>query len=307
MIKIFKPIVKLFKPIGRFIKHWRVPFGIAAAVIVVAGAGLYWRFGIFDQPGQAWRDMLTNSVATSSLTLQTNQSVNTNTRQQKIEYTTGKLNQAQSTTTVKQLNDTVELETIGTLDADYTRYTKINVTDQNHASAVNVWAKEDHANQASSTHAQLLPDAVLRLGSGFGIPFGYVPLAQQTTLLKQLNQGVITTKPKQAKQQTIDGQKVFVYEATINPANYATYLKAFATALGFTQLSSYDASQASQQADIKVNLVISRQDHRLVQLSYPDLAGYTEVYGYYNQPFKAQPLPAQTISYDELQQRLGQN
>lgn len=307
MINFFKTTAKFLKPTGRFIKRWRVPFSIAAAVLVVAGAGLYWRFGIFDQPGQAWRDMLTNSVATNSLTVQTDQSANGNTRQQTITYTTGKLNQASSTTSVKQGDATVEVETMGTLDADYTRYTKINVTGQDHKDALNTWAKEDHASQATSAHAQLLPDAVLRLGSGFGIPFGSVPFAQQATLLKQLNKGVVTADMKQATKQTINGQDVFVYQATINPAAYATYLKAFATALGFSQLDSYDASQASQQPDIKVTLAVSRQNHRLVQLSYPELAGYTETYSHYNQPFKALALPDKTVSYDELQQRLGQN
>lgn len=307
MTKLYKSIKKVFKPVGRFIKRWRVPFITAAVVLVAVGAVAYWRFGIFDRPGAAWRDMLTSSLATTSLTLQTDQSANGNSRQEIVEYTTGKLNQARSTTIVKQAKDIVQLETLGTFDADYTRYTNINVSGQSHANALNVWAKEDHASQATSNHDQLLPDAVLRLASGFGIPFGSVPLAQQADLLKQLNQGVVTTDTKQAKEGTVDGQKVFIYEATINPAKYAAYLKAFATALGFKQLSSYDASQASQQADIKVTLAVSRSSHHLVQLSYPELAGYTETYSHYNQPFQPLSLPSQTITYDELQQRLAQN
>lgn len=280
-------------------KNQRVLWSLLVLLVMVGGI-IYWRYGIYDKPGKAWQDMLASSVATKSLTITTEQSVDDNTRKQVVDYKTSDQTIAHSFTDIKQSNESVRLETIGTLDADYVRYTAIDVKDKDYSNAVDQWAKEDHPSQASSNNPQLLPDVVLRLGSGFGIPFGYVPIDKQSNLLKQLSNEVISADMSSVSRQTIDGEDVFVYKATINGQAYASYLKNFADALGFTQLSSYDASSTQEQS-VEVEMAVSRKDHRLVRMTYPALSGYTETYGNYNKKFDIPALPENAIGYDELQ------
>lgn len=296
--------MKIYRKITRLAKRWQRLLWSVLAIAIMAGSIVYWHYGIFDKPGRAWQDMLSSSLSTSSLTLQTDQAVDGNTRKQVVDYETGKVNQAHSFTDINQTDNSVRLETIGTFDADYTRYVAINVKDKDYSSAIGSWAKDDHASQATSNNAQLLPDVVLRLGSGFGVPFASVSVDKQAELLKQLTQSVISADMTNVSRQTVDGQAAFVYKATINGQAYATYLKAFAEALGFTQLSSYDTS-TSQQQSVDIEMVVSRSSHHLIKMTYPGLDGYTETYANYNKAVNIPALPDQTITYDELQAKFN--
>ncbi|MDB5166627.1 MAG: hypothetical protein JWM37_699 [Candidatus Saccharibacteria bacterium] len=289
------------RPVARFVKANLRLVGLVAAIIIVGGGILAWRFLYYDRPSQAWQDMLTKSVQTKSVTLTSSQRAAAASNIQTIKYRTGNDKLATSETDVTQQSNTLKVETIGTADAEYARYTAINVAGIDSSKVLNVWAKLDHKNQAPTDERQLLADAVLRLGNGYGIILADVPAGQRDKILNELQDKVLTVDTAAAKRESFNNQSVYAYDLKVNPQAYNTYLKDMSAATGI-KTNSYDFT-ISDPTPTPLRLYVSRSSHRLVGLMYPQLSSYQETYDQYDQPVTV-TIPGNTITYDELAKRL---
>jgi len=269
--------------------------------IVFGGAYALWHNLYYNTPNRAWHDMLAHSLSTRSITIKTDQTGNDNTSVQTVRYTTGDQNQATATTELKQGSENqIVVEVIGTRDADYARYTTLKVNNVSNDKVIDKWAKSDHPNQAQTTDRQLLPDVVLRLGNGYGVPLVDVPVDRRGALYEQLKNNAFRTDFKQTGSETFANQAAFVFKTQVAPRQYGQYLKDMADATGFTQLKSYKPEAESATSGTTIELIVSKSSHKLIGLRYPDRATYSETYSEYNQDV-AITIPEKTISFAELQ------
>src|SRR5580692_4702887 len=98
---------------------------LAAAVIVILIGAYIVALRTFLSPQTVFGDMLHNSLATTSVTSETTQTIGHGSLRQSIQIDLGSTQRARSLTTLQQNGSKVETEVIGTRSANYTRYVAI--------------------------------------------------------------------------------------------------------------------------------------------------------------------------------------
>jgi hypothetical protein len=284
------------------------------AVILIGSAWLWWT-RLYLSPQRVFWDMFSTSLSTRGVSIETEQSTGQGTVKQTVQYELGPTNRAHSLTTLSQGATKVRTEIIGTKDADYTRYISID-TDQKNATGkaidvskvVGMWTKSDDAVQTetqSSGH-QLLAQAALGIGLPIGsvpVPIGELPPKARAKLLEQIkNQGIYETSFQNVTKRTVNGRLQYVYDVKMQTILYVRLMKQFASQLGLHELDKVDPNAYQSTEPLQMRLVV---DARSRQLTAVEREGtdYKQVYSGYGVVVDA-PIPAKTISTNELQQRL---
>jgi hypothetical protein len=277
--------------------------------IALLTCGIVWWFMVYLGPKHVFWSMIHNSLATSSVVLETDQTSGNNHLKQLVHVDTGTANMARSLTTLKQDKTEVKTEILGTKDTDYTRYLAISSDTKADTSQVkNIWSKSDETQQTdtqSSGH-QLYAQATL----GIGLPIGSVPVAvgdltakQRQTLYDFIRgQAVYSPDFGKVKKEHKDGRLLYTYDVTMQTVLYISMMKAFAKDLGLHELEAANPNSYQSSPLLKVSLTVDAYSHRLARVNFTDL-GYSQTYSSYGLPLKT-TVPKQTISNTELQKRL---
>jgi hypothetical protein len=284
-------------------KHWI--HAVFVLAFLIAGLGVWLHCNrIATNPQRVFWGMVSQSLATASVTVTSSQMNDKNSIKQTLAYALGSTNTARSRVEIKQPAAEVITEVIGTPKADYTRYIKAKPSYQavanklDQSKLINVWAKSD---------PQLFGQALLGLGLSLGsvpVPIGQVTGEQRTALLKEIRERALyqTDFDKVGKFHK-DGRLYYTYDIETTPFVYVQIMKMFAKDIGIRSLENIDALEYRDLAKIKMRLTVDVRAHRLTKAVYAK-NNFTQDYGAYDVPVEA-VLPAQTISLDELRKRFA--
>lgn len=232
------------------------------------------------------------------------------TLEQNIQYSLGAQNQAWSQTTLRQGGAVVSTEIIGTLSADYNRYSHITTERTSMtggpldvSSIVGVWAKTENQDNSSQLISQAILGLSLPLG-GIPVPIGSLAPEQRANLLEQIrNEGVYESDFSSVKREKINGRLHYVYEVKIQSIPYVHMIQEFSKQIGIDDLKNLDPN-AYQGPPLTVQLTVDARSRQLVEVYLPD-TDFRQKFSAYGVPV-AVNLPEQTVSREELQGRLNQ-
>ncbi|HSD56272.1 MAG TPA: hypothetical protein VLA92_03900 [Candidatus Saccharimonadales bacterium] len=289
-----------------------------AGVVLLLLSGYLWWNKVYLSPERAFWGMVSNSLSTSGVTIETEQSADQSKLKQIVQMELGATNRAHSLTTLTQGQTEVKTEIIGTKDADYTRYRSIK-TDQKNAQGKaldvskveNVWSKSDDTQQTDTQASghQLLAQAVLGIGLPVGsvpVPIGDVSAGKREDLVRQIkSQNVYETsfKAKDVVKEKKDGRTQYTYTVKIQTILYVRLMKEFAKDLGMKELDSVDPNTYQTTAPLNVKLTVDPVSRQLVAIDTGQ--GYKQTYAGYGLPLKVE-IPKKPITAEELQKRLSE-
>ncbi len=284
-------------------------FLVAGGVVLLLFAvGIRWVHDETD-PERAFYGMVSQSLKTSSVTIQGVQNAATGTTaHQTTQYTLGQ-NYVHTLTTFTQGSTTVKDEIVGTPAADYTRYVMVK-TDQKSAKGkpldfskvIGVWSKSDNGTAGSSLVSQSVLGSGLPLG-GIAMPIGNLTPRLQAKLFNQIkNDKVFTIDFSKVAKSHQNGRLIYTYHATLNPEHYAAMAKTFAQGVGIKDLDTLDPANYAGQPSFGVDFSIDVYAHHLISVTSKD-AGITQTYSAYDVPVIVS-IPSHTITTAELQKRL---
>lgn len=278
---------------------------IAGGLLLAVSTIAWWKL-VFSHPINVFDRMLSSSLATPSVFKQTSQSSEGQALDQTLALVTKPQARVSSKSVLRQTTAAetrVTTESIGTLEADYVRYTDIKTKQAgpdgkpiDFNNVLNVWGKSSQDSMAGGP--QLFNQTL------FGIvPIGDIAEPERSLLLRQITDtGVYKFDSKTVKRQTVNGRPVYSYQVSIRPMDYITMLKAFARSLGVAQLERIDPTQYKDDKPLSFSFDIDVLSGQLKKIDHAD-SKRVETYSSYGIR-KNIPIPNTSISVDELQSRL---
>lgn len=281
---------------------------MAGAVLLLVIFGfVWWRF-VYENPYNVYWGMLGNSLSTSSVTKRVAEQANGTNLNEYVGENFGVNNQAYSLTTIKSTGSTVKTETVGTMTAEFVRYTSINTKQKgksggalNFSNVLNKWAQVPAQNSSDQTAAvPFLIQTILGLENGNVVPIANLTSADRAALIGQLHNNVVfDTSFSNVKKSTLRGRPMYTYEVGVEPVAYVAFEKAFAADMGIKALDSINPNNYQGEQAVKVNLTVDVRSHQLAEISYPG-ASHQEFYSSWGVPVSV-PTPHATISGQALQ------
>lgn len=281
---------------------------IAGAALLVLGV-LLWCFKVSVGPERVFWATVNQGLATSAVTIQANQKSGSAEMHQTTQYSLGPNSMSHTLTHVQQGGTNVVNELIGTPTTDYTRYVSVH-TDQkgkdgkplNLSKVVGVWAKGD-----ASNNAQLFSQGVLGVGlplGGIALPIGNLDAGTRAKMVREIQNDVVYQVDfKKVTSKRDHGRLLYTYNVGIQPVSYAKLMQQFAQKMGLHDLDSLDPAQFKGQRATQMKLTIDVRAHHLVAAEVP-ANNARQAYTSYDIPSHF-PFPKNTISVQELQQRLS--
>lgn len=274
----------------------------------IIGGGWLWWSKVYTSSENVFWGMISNNLATESITRHTTQTAAGQTTDQYIQLQLGAVNAARNVVTISQnisgSHAVVKSETIGTKDNDYSRYVAIK-TDQknaqgkplNTAQIIGVWGKTPDAKKGQRPPIQYLQQSLLGIVPYANLASG--PRHDLINLIKNNNVYTITSEPAKSVKQS--GRQVFVYTVNINPKAYISMLQQFVKDIGLGDIG-LDPSQYNGSQPLKAEFTVDKVSRQLVKVSYPD-GGQSQTYSSQGQE---QPIsvPTQTIPLAQLQSKV---
>lgn len=269
---------------------------LAAAIIVVFG-GLWWKH-VHDSPRRVFAGMLRSTLSTRSVTRST-----TNIGQEgyeRIEQLSFAAPVAARTyiqlqQTTAQGRTTVKSETIGTTDADYSRYLSIDVQGGDNTKfkpVIKVWGKAD----AATGQPQYLLQSIQGL-----LPFANLTPASLEVFVKKIQDtNVYSVNYASTKPKKVGNKSAIDFSVTVKPAAYVALLNELAKQSGISSDLGLNPNDYKDQPDININIVVDKLSRQVLEVTYGTQKESYSSYGI----SAAVALPEQTIPFSELQQRI---
>ncbi|HSX17554.1 MAG TPA: hypothetical protein VLH86_05650 [Patescibacteria group bacterium] len=290
----------------KLLKRKSLFFLYGAGIVLLAIAGWIWWSNVSMKPERVFWDMISQSLSTSGVTVQSSQDNNGTSVKQTVQFSFSAQNQSHSLTTLTQTGTTVVDEMIATPTADYTRYLSVK-TDQkgkdgkplNLSNIIGVWAKREGPGQLFAQHV---------LGTGMPLGGVAVPMANLNSDLRAKavqqikNQGVYQISFAAAKKEHLNGRLVFIYDAKVQPVVYANMMKNLSKNIGLHDLDQLDPNSFANQPAFEMRLTVDAHSRQLVTAEGVS-AGIKQTYTSYDMPVTI-ALPAKPITGTELQDRL---
>ena len=295
------------EPLNTIRKHPMVSLYVVGSLLLLGGGWLAWA-KLSTNPKRVFWDTISQSLATSAVTIQADQSNQGTSVHQTVQYSLGPENLSHSLTTLTQGKTTVVDELIGTPTQDYTRYLSVH-TDQknkngqplNFAGIVGVWAK------AQSGSAQLFSQAVLGTGlpiGGVAVPIGNLQPDARAKLIKEMKDDTVyQTNYSTAQKKTVNGRLQYTYDVSVQPVAYAALMQRFAQLTGLHDLDQLDPATFRGQQALHLQLTVDARSRHVVTAMVPG-ARASQTYTSYDVPVNV-TVPTHTVTVQELQQRLG--
>lgn len=277
---------------------------VGGAVLYAISALLWWN-GVYLSPRRVFDDMLANNLSTRSVTKNITLEASGEQLTQTVQLQLGATNAAFWLVTAKYDGNSVTTESIGTPQADYVRYTKIETSNQEAAKqyrpVLNQWAK---SMASTETAGGLLQQALLDINYAPVPPVGNVTADSRSQMLEFMREHSIFQPDYGTVRTVVVGDRqAFEYTVLVEQAPYVRLMQSFEKSFGFNTLSDVSATQYQGQPPDKIVMAVDKLSHQLVRVSY-ERTGYTETFSGYGISSPIQ-IPSRTITLDTLRQRLG--
>ncbi|HUP26530.1 MAG TPA: hypothetical protein VM124_02710 [Candidatus Limnocylindrales bacterium] len=279
-----------------------------ASILLLAALYSWFRL-VYSRPAVVFDRMLNSMLATPGVSKQISQTEGTQKVNQNVQLTTMPQQRVHSASVLHQGEDgstVITTESIGTIPADYVRYTDIKTSQKttegkafNFSSVLGIWGRAA-ANDPNSGGAQLFNQMVLGV-----IPVGNVSGLQRKQLINQIEQEqVYQVDYSSLKREVVAGRPQYTYDVTIRPVAYVNMLKTFAHDIGIKELESVDPAQYKDTPPLRFTMDIDVWSGQLKKITYKD-SDRSETYGSYGARLQISP-PQTTLTVQELQSRLQQ-
>ena len=249
------------------------------SLIIFAVSGSVWWKQVYNSPRRVFEGMLKTNLTTQSVT-RTTVSDDSSSAIEKYEQlsfvppmasrTAAVINQGSGDSETHVIS-----ETVGTNDADYSRYVKIDTNQKgssgnklDYSNVLNIWG--------NSPYPQAYPQTVLGL-----IPFANLKakdLPEMLTLFtdsKAYEVDYSSVEPRR-----IDGKSALVFSVKINTGQYVKVLKTIASRAGFSDFADLNPDDYANSAPITVKLTVDKLSRQLLEADYVD-TGQKEQYSAY--------------------------
>lgn len=280
---------------------------LAGVLIVLllasSGAAYFWNKSVRQSSPDLFWNSLGKAMTTNGITCTIQDTQGDRKSEQEVQLDLRAGSGATSKTTINHKGTTITTEGIATKSAEYIRYTEIR-TDQknasgrplNFSSVLNVWGKQptDTAKPTSLYGQTALGGCVLPLAS--------LSKMQAEKHIQELQKGeVFKTNARAVNHESYEGRRMRVFDVTVQPAQYISFMKQFAASSGLKTLDTVNADEYATRkpedlkifvdATGKVRAVVYKDSKRTVQLTdYGKRADIEE--------------PTKSIPVEELQKRL---
>ncbi|MEO5628028.1 MAG: hypothetical protein ABIQ89_04020 [Candidatus Saccharimonadales bacterium] len=273
-------------------------------VLLVLTTWLWWHF-MYLNPQNVYWAAVKNNLVTSGVTKQTVSAVNSQKLDQYEQITLGSQNFVKTFATITQTEEpksTVVTETLGTPQANFARYTKIETSQKSKDGqaadfkpVLNVWSKTELGGSASGMFATAIFDA---------LPFAHLNGVQTKQVMHDIkNDQVYDVDFAKVSKERKDGRLYYTYNVGITSDKYIALLKKLDGMMGLNQLKELDPTQYQGGAPIQVKVTVDAVAHQLASLTYVD-NNRTSNYSAYGVQ-RSFELPTKTISQEDLQAKLS--
>ncbi len=277
---------------------------VVASVGLLGGSGWYWYQSVFTDPQRILSDMLDKSMQTSSVYRTVSQASDDSRVNQSVYLAFTPVTAAQSSTKLEERSNdgaitSVTTETIGTASTDFVRYSAVNISgknaDQNFESVLNTWGKRE-TDLETGQQVSFLNDALFVV-----VPFGNLN-SQQRADLKQEIRNVKLYDNSQVQTDFKNGRPTTSYDINLEPSALVRVLAKYVKLTGAGAMSELNPEQYEGAPPIQVKIEVDMLSRHINSIAFSG-SGRLETYKGYNAKREI-TLPAQTISVDELQERL---
>lgn len=279
---------------------------MALAVIMLGVSGWAWWTKIVINPERILSDAIANSLQTTSVTRQVVQDDGA----QKVDQTTylsfyPETITAETSTQLSQKGrqrqeTTITTDTIGTKDVDFVRYSAVDGAEnlpgaENFEKLIGIWAKKE-ADTAKGEQATFLNESLFSV-----IPVGNLDPADRQELLKLINQkGLYSYK---AAERRIDNYRpVYAYTLSVKPVDLIEVLGKYAQLTGAVDPQQFDPAPYANAPAVTLEVTVDIASRKITRISYGNTNRVENFSGY--NLYRPVKLPEETITIDELQQRL---
>lgn len=228
--------------------------------------------------------------------------------EQHLQYSLGAQNRAFANTTLTQDGAVVKTETIGSIGADYTRYSHIQ-TERTSAeggpldlsNVLNVWAKTEQPAGSSQLLSQTVFGMTMPLGS-IPVPIGNLTPEQREKLITQIkNENVYQISFKDVKKEKKNGRLYYTYEVKMQLIPYVHLIKEFAKSIGLHDLDQVDPNEY-QGEPMTIQMTVDARAKHITEVYIPDM-DFRQAFSAYDVPV-SMDVPKDSVPAEELQRRL---
>lgn len=280
-----------------------------AGALILIGSCFLWFDKVHSNPNNVFWGMVDGSFKSYGRSTSTKQSDATQNVEQKQDtrLQLGAQNVAVGQTILLQNSGredqvAVTSQSISTPSKNFVRYSEINVSQKlpdgsspDFTAIENTWASEEVTELGGSSFGQAV------FGSLGHIPLGNLNPQAREKIINYMKDNKVYEVQSYNKGYR-NNRAVYTYEAKVNMVKYVTMLKMFDEATGLNELGDIEPTQFIDQPAIEVTLVVDILSRNLVEFSYKGSAE-SEKLGSYGAT-RYITLPSQTISIQELQQKL---
>ena len=273
---------------------------VAAGCLLLILSVALWRAKA-NSPQNVFWDMVGNNLSTRSITKHVIGDSTAAKSDQYTQVTFGAQNFSHNIVTLTQKsgedNTVVKTESIGTPQADFSRYNSIQTNRKNAVGQLpdfsnieGVWGKS--SDQAS---AQYLSQAM------FGVvPFANLNAAERARIVKLIKDSKVYS-PAFDKVATQNGD--YVYSVELSPVPYLKLLAELSKATGVHSLVNADVDDYKDSPSLKLTVSVDKRSHQLKKVKY-DSGGQEETYESHGLNAGVQ-IPDKTIPMNELETRVA--
>jgi hypothetical protein len=299
-------VPKLRRPGRASFKSFKVVTSamLVLSILLLGGAGYVWYKNILTDSDRVFYGMLGKSLQTDSVSRTVTQTSSLRNVKQTYNLTYRPTPIAESQTTIEQVGEnretnTVTTRSIGTKDLDFVQYTDIQITNvtgkPETKEILGQWAKRDK-NAETGEAPQLLSEALFMF-----IPFGNLSDENKDQLTSKMRENK-SYSFKEGKLEMSGLRPVMSYDVAIKPKALVEVLSAYVQETGIGDASQLDPASYAQAEDVHVKITVDVLTRHLKEITF---IGDTraETYASYGVKRNIQ-LPKDTITISELQTRL---
>lgn len=275
--------------------------------VLVFGSGIWgWWHYIQSNPKRVFWGAMENALSTRSFSRVSVQNEGGQIFSQNVFATVAPKQVVSGTNEIKQDGAggfDVLTNVIGTPTADYVQYSSIETEQKgkdgkslDYSKVLNLWGKNEAANK--QTGGQAYNQSALGV-----VPFGDLNQSQRRELI-DLMKAKSTYKTDFAKttKKITNGRPTYTYEITVNAEAYISLLKKYASMVGLNQLTQTNPEDFRTTAPLEFKFTVDVWTKQISQIRYA--SGRTESYGSYGASKNHKAIPSNSLTMDELQQRV---
>lgn len=284
-------------------RFYGITVGGGVALLVFTG-WLWWHYSYLNPRTVFW-SAVNNNLVINGVTKHTTSGDSNTKLDQYDQISLGAHNLVRTVATSSQTGDqsiTVMTEGIGTPQASYSRYTKIE-TNQKTSSGqlrdfkpvINQWGTQSTVSTNSGAFADAIFDA---------FPFANLSASQRQQVLASIKSDTVYTVDftKVGKQRQA-GHLYYTYAVALAPDKYVQLLKQVDGFMGLNQLKNLDPTQYQGSAPVPLSVKIDAFGHQLASVTYTGDARQ-ETYSAWGAQI-VPDIPSNVISQADLQTKLS--